>query len=85
MGNDGLACFELLATLLTTQAAGWFELFPHPPVTIMKHLHLLLAHHDQELGHFINQARRFLCYSVLFVSLFAAFTTTMKHFDADAP
>lgn len=49
-GANGEACFEVLVTVLTNWCQGWFEVFPHPPLTLLKKFHLLLAHHDQQLA-----------------------------------
>lgn len=37
-GADSHAAFELLACLLSNWAAGWWEHFPDPPVTLLRKL-----------------------------------------------
>ncbi|KAG1669982.1 hypothetical protein FOA52_016243 [Chlamydomonas sp. UWO 241] len=47
------ACLELLATLMTNWARGWFDRFPHPPVGMMLRMQELMQYHEPELvSHF---------------------------------
>lgn len=38
LGTDACLCFEALASLLRCFAGGWFELFPDPPVALLRRL-----------------------------------------------
>lgn len=60
-GPKAESAFEALATLLTNWCQGWFELFPNPPLPLLRRFLV-----SGRLGGWVKEVCRWMCVFVCF-------------------